>query len=201
MANELVSYSPSTGHTYGVQASNKPKQASQAAGSRAESPEPMAEDSSQIPPSSQPITTGASSTTKDDSAFPDAFFFRSLNLTMQYEDDYMDENPLLGEPGNFVFKSTNERIQSQKEANASQTGDGQSQATVADSTSTGLAGTQPKSVDGEGVSTAAPTPQRSFDASVPNSRKGSVAKVPKSREGRRKSKAGASPISPTAPPG
>jgi mediator of RNA polymerase II transcription subunit 6 len=40
---------------------------------------------------------------------------RSFNLTLSYGDDFMDENPLVGEPGSFKLSSTSRTIK-EKEA-------------------------------------------------------------------------------------
>ena len=36
--------------------------------------------------------------------------YESFNLAQRYGTEYMDENPLQGEPGSFVFSSTNEHL-------------------------------------------------------------------------------------------
>lgn len=40
----------------------------------------------------------------------------SLNLSMRYSSEYMNTNPLVGEPGSFVFSSTQGHLQAQKNA-------------------------------------------------------------------------------------
>lgn len=45
--------------------------------------------------------------------------FESFQMMQRYGDEYMDENPLRGEPGNFTFSATKERIRAkQAEAEA-----------------------------------------------------------------------------------
>jgi mediator of RNA polymerase II transcription subunit 6 len=39
----------------------------------------------------------------------------SLNLSMRYTSEYMNTNPLVGEPGSFFFSSTQGHLQAQKE--------------------------------------------------------------------------------------
>jgi mediator of RNA polymerase II transcription subunit 6 len=44
----------------------------------------------------------------------------SLNLSMRYNSEYMNTNPLVGEPGSFVFSSTQGHLQAQKNATKAQ---------------------------------------------------------------------------------
>lgn len=64
----------------------------------------------------QPATTAGPTDPRDD-----LLLEQSLRLTMAYGDEYMDENPLRGEPGNFVFTHTKDHLkakQAQAEAAA-----------------------------------------------------------------------------------
>ena len=121
--------------------------------------------------------------------FSDAFFLESLRLTNNYGTEYMDENPLQGEPGAFVFASTKEQVEARNKAQA------EKQATAAT-----LAA--PKVSEGESaMSSIAPTPKPVAAAAADaGSRKGSVVGMPPEiKKKRRKSKGLASPISPTGP--
>ncbi|KAL1306398.1 hypothetical protein AAFC00_005105 [Neodothiora populina] len=40
--------------------------------------------------------------------------FESLQMMTRYGDEYMDENPLRGEPGNFIFSATKERLRAKQ---------------------------------------------------------------------------------------
>lgn len=64
----------------------------------------------------------APSTTQTSSVSDARTLFESFNLAMRYGNEYMDENPLLGEPGSFVFSSTNERLKAQQQRAAQQAG-------------------------------------------------------------------------------
>jgi mediator of RNA polymerase II transcription subunit 6 len=44
----------------------------------------------------------------------------SLNLSTRFGDEYVDENPLIGEPGSFVFSSTQTHLRAQQAAKAAQ---------------------------------------------------------------------------------
>lgn len=103
-------------------------------------------------------------------------------LTNKYGHEYMDENPLQGEPGNFVFASTNEALEARNKKQEA----------------TAHAPAVPvKPVEGESaVNSVAPTPKNLPLEAM--SRKESVAGLSKiGKEKRRKSKGLTSPISPT----
>jgi mediator of RNA polymerase II transcription subunit 6 len=198
LAQQLDNYTPATGHSYLPPSYKPPKKAGPGAPSRATSP--GADQSSQVPTGSQSVVGASSSTKSAESAFPDDLFLHSLRLTNQYGNEYADENPLLGEPGAFVFSSTTERVAAQNAAQAAafqKSQDSQSAASETTNVTKTPGGSQLKSFDGENTSsTAAPTPK---PPSAPGSRKGSVAKLPKTKEARRKSKA--TTTSPTSPTG
>jgi mediator of RNA polymerase II transcription subunit 6 len=57
------------------------------------------------------VTSLSSSKPRDGEAKNDDFEIgRSFQLTLNYADEYMDENPLIGEPGNFKLSSTSRNI-------------------------------------------------------------------------------------------
>lgn len=198
LAQELDNYTPATGHSYLPPSDKPPKKAGPGAPSRATSP--GIDQASQVPTSSQSVTGAPSATKTADSAFPDDLFLHSLHLTNTYGNEFADENPLLGEPGSFVFSSTTQRLAAQNAAQEAAYQKSQESQTVAsETTNVGKTpgASQLKSFDGENTSsTAAPTPK---PPSAPGSRKGSVAKLPKTKEARRKSKA--TTTSPTSPTG
>lgn len=41
--------------------------------------------------------------------------YESFRLFSKYEKEYMDENPLIGEPGSFVFTSSKQHLQTQQD--------------------------------------------------------------------------------------
>jgi mediator of RNA polymerase II transcription subunit 6 len=115
-----------------------------------------------------------------------------LNLTHQYGDEFMDENPLLGEPGAFVFTNSKSHIDARNKAQeqASQASQAAQAATKTD--------TRPPSVAPSVVATpkGIATPM-ALDGP---SRKGSVVGLPTGeKKKRRKSKGLASPTTPAGP--
>lgn len=125
--------------------------------------------------------------------FSDALFLQSLNLTNAFGDEYMDENPLIGEPGAFVFEKTRNAVDARNKAQE-QT----AQAAQAVQLNVSKTDTQPPST----APSVAPTPK---GAATPagieaHSRKGSIASIPKDKKReRRKSKGLASPTTPGPP--
>jgi mediator of RNA polymerase II transcription subunit 6 len=183
----MTHWSPANGHSYFPPSYEAAKPAPTA--SRIGSPTlaPANLESSQDAAAPQP--TDAAETTTD---FSDALFMQSLMLTNRYGDEYMDENPLKGEPGAFVFTNTKNAVDERNKAQE-QTAQPSSQPTAL------TLDTRPPSV----APSVAPTPK---GAATPapteaHSRKGSVAALPKEkRRERRKSKGLASPTTPGVPP-
>lgn len=80
----------------------------------------------QIPPRAKAITTAFSQTSKENTPMPDSIatedkspsitasnnvlahrlLEETLNITLKYGDEYMDENPITGTPGDFHFSTT-----------------------------------------------------------------------------------------------
>jgi len=114
----------------------------------------------------------------------------SLNLTARFATEFADENPLQGEPGSFVFSSTNERIAAQNAAQAAAQLKAQSAALSAAPGGMGMGGLGMGMVRAPGagvggrvsteresaVSTAAPTPKPPGEVVV-GAGKGNQAKV------------------------
>jgi mediator of RNA polymerase II transcription subunit 6 len=101
-ASEFVNYSPGAGYSYIPDSLEKPT--APGAGSRTGSIIPGG-------------TEGPQPTEEQHEAeFSDDFFMQSLNLTNRFGDEYMDENPLQGEPGSFVFQRTNAQIRAMHKA-------------------------------------------------------------------------------------
>lgn len=68
-----------------------------------------------------PNSTAQESTAVSSSLLPNndsGLLFESFNLAQRYGTEYMDENPLQGEPGSFVFSSTNERLRARQHEQA-----------------------------------------------------------------------------------
>ncbi|KAK8200735.1 Mediator of RNA polymerase II transcription subunit 6 [Zalaria obscura] len=126
-ASPLPLFTPAIGHTYYPPA--PPKQtagASQQAlsqtsreGSLAPSDAVITQQSraGSVVPGSRSAATEISSQATDPR---DTYaLYESFDAMLRYGDEYMDENPLRGEPGNFVFSSTQDRVRArQAEAEA-----------------------------------------------------------------------------------
>jgi mediator of RNA polymerase II transcription subunit 6 len=187
LSQDMTHWSPATGHSYFPSSVDAPKAAATA--SRIGSPTLAPTDLEQADAATaQPAETSDSAT-----EFSDAFFLQSLNLTNRFGDEYMDENPLKGEPGAFVFTNTKNAVDERNRA----------QEQLAQAVATQLAApkmdTQPPSV----APSAAPTPKGAPTpgAMESHSRKSSTNTVPKEKKReRRKSKGLASPTTPGVPP-
>lgn len=118
-AKRLPTFSPTTGHTYLPHKSKRET----AAGSNAASPARSREGS--LAPGAETQSLRSGSLLQDGHAasgdFPvmansqDAkLLMQSLSMAIQFGDEYMDENPLLGEPGNFKFTSTSAAVKKRK---------------------------------------------------------------------------------------
>jgi mediator of RNA polymerase II transcription subunit 6 len=209
LSKDLSHFSPSTGHTYIppsfdlAKASSASRGGSRAA-SRGGSPAPE-QSQSQSQTQTQP---GAQPTADPFETFSDAFFLRSLDRTEAYFEEYVDENPLQGEPGSFVlthsWRNTVTRREEEKkraeQAAAQQAAAAQAAtqpAQLSISTTGGLSQTQ------SGLQSSASTPKPATPATESFSRKASVASQQKpGKEKRRKSKGPgslASPVTPTGP--
>lgn len=218
VASTLSLFTPATGHTYfpvPAKASSSTTSAQNGTLSRATTPggslAPTEATSQTIQHSaSQPVTSNNSI---HDAKFSDTLFMHSLNLTARFATEFADENPLQGEPGSFVFSSTNERIAAQNAAQAAAQLKAQSAALSAAPGGMGMGGLgmgmvrAPGAGAGAGVgvggrvsteresavSTAAPTPKPPGEV-VAGAGKGSQAKVGEvGKLKRRKSKALGSP--------
>lgn len=117
LATPLPIFTPALGYTYYPPAPSKPTIASQ--GSLVQS----SRDSSVAPAvlnptvASQTAASLESGSNSNNAALNQASdprdsyaLYESFNLMLQYGDEYMDENPLRGEPGNFTFSSTKDRV-------------------------------------------------------------------------------------------
>lgn len=126
--------------------------------------------------------------TNEASTGDDALLWESLQKTQMYMDEYMDANPLQGEPGSMFFTSTHDHVRSQnKRAQEAAAAEASKQASQAASRTSSTGSTpQPPPIKTEGLP-----------------RKGSKAMSPLSattKTKRRKSKAPTSPSAPKSPP-
>jgi mediator of RNA polymerase II transcription subunit 6 len=101
-------FTPATGHTY-FPPMGKPKAKpglESTRTSRANSP--MPDSSSQ--------TGSMSQTTKDvPEVNDDTAIYESFNMALRWGSEYMDENPLVGEPGSFVLAHSSRNLKDQRE--------------------------------------------------------------------------------------
>nr|POF17764.1 mediator of rna polymerase ii transcription subunit 6 [Quercus suber] len=114
--NGLASFSPTEGYTYlPADTSKAPVAGSSSVGtpsqSRAESvvPEPQSLRSSSVAPDNVSSTLSQPDRVRDMRILEDAFA-----MSIQFADEYMDENPLQGEPGNFTFTSSIAAVKKRK---------------------------------------------------------------------------------------
>lgn len=104
-ASTLPTFTPSYGHTY-MPPTSKPAESSQTAIQSQQSKEttPMPEGDSRIrgsmvgPQATTTATSNVGSTVQDTRTLAESF-----NLLSRYGDEFMDENPLVGEPGSFIL--------------------------------------------------------------------------------------------------
>ena len=99
-AANLPDFSPALGHRYMPPPSNRLKatESQLSQGSKEATPLPDALPASKKAPSSTNINT---------SNYLDVRLLEeSLNITLKYGDEYMDENPITGQPGDFHLSTT-----------------------------------------------------------------------------------------------
>jgi mediator of RNA polymerase II transcription subunit 6 len=181
----MTHWSPATGHSYFPPTFDAPKAAATA--SRIGSPtlaptEPDASQTTATAPAADPMASTAETS--------EALLMQSLNLTNMYGDEYMNDNPLLGEPGAFVFSNTKSAVDARNKASEQATQAAQPpQVAAAKSAIPPLSVAPSVAATPKGASTPA-----AMDA---QSRKGSTVGQPKDKKReRRKSKGLASPTTP-----
>ncbi|KAF1830097.1 hypothetical protein BDW02DRAFT_115450 [Decorospora gaudefroyi] len=192
LSKNMTHWTPATGYSYFPPSYEAPKAAATA--SRVASPTLAPTEPEVASSQSQGAGAGAGAAQATDAIasttdFSDALFMHSLNLTNTFGDEYMDENPLRGEPGAFVFEGTRTAVNARNKA--------QEQAAQLTTQPAPLKlDTQPPSV----APSVAPTPAPVPAVVEAHSRKGSIAPAPKKKKDRRKSQAGlASPTTPSVP--
>lgn len=118
-ASSLPLFTPATGHRYlsaSGEKARKPTDGSRAqsrAGSAPLSPGLQASRASSVEPGADtPNVANEGGAAYEDSRL----LGESLGLTLRYRDEYMDENPIQGEPGAFVFKESAEHLKSRQQA-------------------------------------------------------------------------------------
>lgn len=189
LSKNMSHWSPATGHTYLPPSYEPPKVETSI--SRIGSPTLAPTDPEASASQAQAKDTALDTTTST-TEFNEIDLLRSLHMTHHYGDEYMDENPLLGEPGAFVFANSRSHIDARNKAQeqASQASQASQLALKTD--------TEPISVAPSAMATpkGIATPM-ALDAP---SRKGSVVGLPTEvKKKRRKSKGLASPTTPAGP--
>ena len=183
----MTHWSPASGYSYFPSSYEAPKAAT--AASRIGSPTlaPTELDQSQGTATAQ-VADPAEATTD----FCDALFMQSLSLTNRFGDEYMDENPLKGEPGAFVFTNTKNAVDERNKAQE------QSAQAASSQLSASKLDTQPPSV----APSVAATPKGASTPAAIDSQSKKPGAAPASKEKkkeRRKSKGLASPTTPGVP--
>ncbi|KAF4556731.1 MED6 mediator sub complex component-like protein [Elsinoe fawcettii] len=123
-ATPLPNFDPAVGYTWFPPTANKSSKAASTTFSREGSVGPD-QSASQRAASAEPSARSSSAVGAASQAYFDPrdtlLLEHSLRLALAHGDEYMDENPLRGEPGNFVFTHTKDHLrarQAQAEAAA-----------------------------------------------------------------------------------
>ncbi|EMD59857.1 hypothetical protein COCSADRAFT_40337 [Bipolaris sorokiniana ND90Pr] len=196
LSKNMTHWTPATGYSYFPPSYETAKATTIA--SRVGSPTLAPTDADA--PGSQSQGPGVATQATDSAAsatdFSDALFMHSLNLTNAYGDEYMDENPLKGEPGAFVFEGTKTAVTARNKAQEQQAIQAVQPAPAAPTDlkiDTATPSVAPSVV-------ATPKAVATPGAMEGHSRKSSVAPGSKKKKDRRKSQAGlASPTTPSVP--
>lgn len=201
LSKSFSHWSPATGHTYLPPSyTSKPETSN----SRVNSPVLAPTDTDPSSQTHPKDTTQPSSSTLDPTTdFNDAFFLHSLHLTHAYGDEHTDLNPLLGEPGSFIFTNSRSHMDALSKAEASQQSQAQSQtqsqaqASQASQPAGLKIDTHPPSAAASPTPRGAATPKGAQTPLDAPSRKGSVAGLPREeKRKRRKSRGLGSPVTP-----
>jgi len=206
LSKNLSQFAPGIGHSYLPPSYELPKTASTA--SRIGSPILAATEqavlASTAPAAAEPVsqsqpqtqrTTEPTETTETIDAFSDALFLQSLHNTGEYYDEFMDENPLQGEPGAFVFRETYGAVKAREKREE------EARQREAEAAEKAVAVANIKPETQSAVNSGAATPKTGIGATPAAldsfGRKQSVAGLPKPK--RKKSKGLGTPVTPTAP--
>ncbi|KAI9864622.1 MAG: Mediator of RNA polymerase II transcription subunit 6 [Trichoglossum hirsutum] len=113
IASSLPIFAPSLGYTY---IPPVPKHPSASAGTQ---PSQASKESTPMPDANlrNAKTMVSSSASRPGSSYKDALSLaESFNLSLRHGNEYMDENPLVGEPGAFILSSTHAHAQALNQA-------------------------------------------------------------------------------------
>lgn len=116
-ANALPSFDPAMGGYYYLRPANKP---AATAGSTPGTPARSREGSVMAGTDAHSVRSGSVDLTNQAvgdpsaSALEDRLLRESLGMSVQFGDEYMDENPIIGEPGKFSFTSSTAAVKKRK---------------------------------------------------------------------------------------
>ena len=113
LAQPLPIFTPALGYTYYSPMAIKPTAApslSATQSSRESSVAPLSQTNTAALESGSLAQTTTSTAAQAPDPRDSYALFESFQMMMRYGDEYMDQNPLRGEPGNFTFSATKERI-------------------------------------------------------------------------------------------
>jgi len=202
-AAPLPIYTPAIGYTYQPPAPTKPNtQTAQSSFSREGSIGPNAQQSaaSQRSTSLEPDTQSTTTASSDprDAQLLD----QSLRLMLAYGDEYMDENPLQGEPGNFVYTHTQKHLRAQQAASEALAQKAMSKEKEREEAAQKSKSTTPAAAAAAAVAVGSFTSTADkikIEAGLGGDKPQPIRKASKNNDGkkRRKSKANVSPVSAT----
>jgi mediator of RNA polymerase II transcription subunit 6 len=135
-------FSPSQGYGY-YPPSTKPSAKSLDSLKNSRAPTLSPEPSQAQNQSQSQLQVGSSKPAQNPDVGETNALIRSLDMSMRYSIEYMDTNPLIGEPGSFVFSSTQTRLQEQQAASKAQAAQAVTKAAQVSKSSTASAAATP----------------------------------------------------------
>lgn len=109
-ASALPTFTPAAGHTYLPPTTPKPKPSFNSSFSQASKENTPVPDSVATQMLKKALPTNTSNTTYLNSLL----LSESIRMSLQYGDEYMDDNPITGQPGDFHFTNTGRKSQLDK---------------------------------------------------------------------------------------
>lgn len=119
-ASSLPIFTAASGHTYlpaTIDTSDTQTKSGSLRGSRAGSPITAQDREASTEPTSQGSLDATKTSNRDlTSATDTQALYESFHRFIRHRDEYIDENPLVGEPGSFVLSSSKQHLQAQAAA-------------------------------------------------------------------------------------
>ncbi|RAL07764.1 mediator complex subunit MED6 [Aspergillus homomorphus CBS 101889] len=165
-ASALPTFTPSHGHTYLPPAPKQVDTAGQLAGAQAQ----QSKESTPMPDASTKTPLVGSQAAQTGSVYQDTrTLAESFSLLTRYGDEFMDENPLVGEPGSFIMSKAGDTA-------AATSKQGPNAGVVAGSSAAGRVATPQVRVDtpGMGSEKGAATPSAGLEEGKIRKKKGKV---------------------------